>query len=133
MKSKTKMTLSLFNDTKYALFFEYFGLTVFAYVLLKSSMSLINNLGTFFLGFGRLNLKSYGQWAVVTGCTDGIGKAYAELLAKTGLNVVLISRSKEKLEEQAKYLSQKYSIQAKIIPADFTGILYFIDSLIIHI
>lgn len=36
--------------------------------------------------------------AVVTGCTDGIGKAFAIGLAKKGFNVVLISRSKEKLQ-----------------------------------
>lgn len=115
------MTLSLFKDQKCAAFFEYFGLVVFGYMVLKSGMSLLNNIGTFFFGLGNLNLKKYGSWVVVTGCTDGIGKAYAELLAKLGLNVVLISRSKDKLEEQAKYLKEKYSVQTKIIPADFTG------------
>lgn len=31
------------------------------------------------------NLKFYGAWAVVTGATDGIGKAYCEELAKKGM------------------------------------------------
>ena len=35
---------------------------------------------------------------VVTGSTDGIGKAYAEELARQGLDIVLISRSEEKLK-----------------------------------
>ena len=30
------------------------------------------------------NVRKYGQWAVVTGATDGIGRAYAEALAKKG-------------------------------------------------
>jgi len=38
------------------------------------------------------DLKQYGQWAVVTGATDGIGKAYAMELARQGLNVLLIAR-----------------------------------------
>lgn len=34
---------------------------------------------------------------VVTGATDGIGRAYAVELAKRGINVALISRTQEKL------------------------------------
>ena len=30
------------------------------------------------------NLKRLGRWAVVTGSTDGIGRAYADALAKIG-------------------------------------------------
>lgn len=37
-------------------------------------------------------VTSYGQWAVVTGATDGIGKAYAIEFAKKGMNVLIISR-----------------------------------------
>ena len=50
---------------------------------------------------GGLCFKKLGQWAVVTGATDGIGKAYAEELADEGMNVVLISRSQEKLDKVA--------------------------------
>ena len=47
----------------------------------------------------RLNLlKRYGGgWALVTGGSEGIGFAIAEELAKEGFNIVLVSRSKEKL------------------------------------
>ena len=38
---------------------------------------------------------------VVTGATDGIGKAYAAEVARRGMNVVLISRSSEKLQAVA--------------------------------
>ena len=54
--------------------------------------------------------KKYGGWAVVTGCTQGIGKCYAEELARKGLNVVLISRTKSKLETVANELRQKYGM-----------------------
>ncbi|XP_026680590.1 hydroxysteroid dehydrogenase-like protein 1 [Diaphorina citri] len=39
---------------------------------------------------------------VVTGCTDGIGQAYAHELARRGINIVLISRTLEKLKKTAK-------------------------------
>ncbi|KAM9332849.1 hydroxysteroid (20-beta) dehydrogenase 2 isoform 2-T2 [Pholidichthys leucotaenia] len=45
----------------------------------------------------RVDLRTYGQWAVVTGSTSGIGKAYAVELARRGLNIVLVSRSDDKL------------------------------------
>ncbi|KAF2292819.1 hypothetical protein GH714_029186 [Hevea brasiliensis] len=49
------------------------------------------------------NLKeSYGSWAVVTGSTDGIGKALAFELASKGLNLVLVGRNPSKLEATAK-------------------------------
>ncbi|KAJ1946106.1 hypothetical protein GGF37_001351, partial [Kickxella alabastrina] len=44
-----------------------------------------------------------GYWAVVTGCTDGIGKELALQLGEIGYNLVLLSRTQHKLntfEEQ---------------------------------
>lgn len=32
----------------------------------------------------KVDVKTLGEWAVVTGSTDGIGKAYASELAKRG-------------------------------------------------
>lgn len=33
------------------------------------------------------NLSKYGKWAIVTGATDGIGRAYCDELAKQGAPV----------------------------------------------
>ncbi|XP_060620447.2 very-long-chain 3-oxoacyl-CoA reductase-like [Anolis sagrei] len=60
-----------------------------------------------------------GAWAVVTGATDGIGKAYAEELAKRGMKVVLISRSQEKLDRVACEIRVKFNVETKTIAADF--------------
>lgn len=43
----------------------------------------------------------YLFFSVVTGSTDGIGKYYAKELARQGLNIVLISRTKQKLMDIA--------------------------------
>ncbi|KAJ2449763.1 hypothetical protein EV183_004709 [Coemansia sp. RSA 2336] len=40
-----------------------------------------------------------GHWAVVTGCTDGIGKELALQLGEIGYNLVLLSRTQEKLDD----------------------------------
>ncbi|KFP97346.1 Hydroxysteroid dehydrogenase-like 1 [Leptosomus discolor] len=70
---------------------------------------------------GEIDLvKRYGKWAVITGSTDGIGKAYAEELAKRGVNVILISRNKEKLEAVSRSISETYKVETDFIVADFS-------------
>ena len=45
-------------------------------------------------------------FAVITGATDGIGKAYAEEMARQGIDVILISRSIDKLQKVAKEIGK---------------------------
>uniref|UniRef100_A0A8C7GRV2 Hydroxysteroid (20-beta) dehydrogenase 2 n=1 Tax=Oncorhynchus kisutch TaxID=8019 RepID=A0A8C7GRV2_ONCKI len=68
----------------------------------------------------QTDLKAYGQWAVVTGATSGIGKAYANELARRGLDIVLVSRSKDKLHIVAKEIESQHGRQTQIIQTDFT-------------
>lgn len=63
---------------------------------------------------------SYGKWAIITGSTSGIGKEFAETLAKQGMNLLLISRSEEKLLNQKTALQQLSSIEVKYLVCDFT-------------
>ncbi|XP_053150933.1 17-beta-hydroxysteroid dehydrogenase type 3 isoform X2 [Hemicordylus capensis] len=65
-------------------------------------------------------LQSMGEWAVITGASDGIGKAYSFELAKYGFNIVLISRTLEKLQKVASEIEQTTGRKVKIIQADFT-------------
>ncbi|XP_058246625.1 17-beta-hydroxysteroid dehydrogenase type 3 isoform X2 [Hemibagrus wyckioides] len=63
---------------------------------------------------------SMGKWAVITGGSEGIGKAYAEEFARLGLNVVIISRNKEKLARAAKDIEVKTNRKVMVISTDFT-------------
>ncbi|KAF4531444.1 hypothetical protein B566_EDAN004214 [Ephemera danica] len=57
---------------------------------------------------------------MVTGCTDGIGLAYARELARRGMNVVLISRSQEKLEAAARDIERDFQVETLVVQADFS-------------
>ena len=72
--------------------------------------------------FSTINLSQflYG-YAVITGASDGIGKAIAKELVKRGFKVILVSRSLEKLENVKSELQSLYPTSTiEIIPADFS-------------
>lgn len=70
----------------------------------------------------RRELKNAGEWTVITGSTDGIGKAFAEELANDGLNIFLISRTADKLDRVARDIERDYKVQTKVFVADFTKV-----------
>lgn len=78
-----------------------------ALVILSQAWSLANVLYKTLLRPGK-NLRKYGEWAVVTGATDGIGKAMAVELARRGCNVFLLSRSADKLAAVKDELMSKF-------------------------
>ncbi|XP_033476201.1 17-beta-hydroxysteroid dehydrogenase type 3 [Epinephelus lanceolatus] len=62
---------------------------------------------------------SMGEWAVVTGASEGIGRAYAFALAEQGMNVVIMSRTKEALDQVAKEIGDTTGQKVKVIITDF--------------
>lgn len=64
--------------------------------------------------------QKYGSYALVTGGTSGIGAEFCTQLAEKGLNIVLVARRQNLLDEKAAELSQKYKIDVKTIQADLT-------------
>lgn len=48
-----------------------------------------------------LDVSAYGPWAVIAGGSEGVGAAFAEQLAAAGINLVLIARKPEPLQETA--------------------------------
>jgi 17beta-estradiol 17-dehydrogenase / very-long-chain 3-oxoacyl-CoA reductase len=71
----------------------------------------------------RHNLQDrYGEnsWALVTGATDGIGKAICLDLARSGFNIILVSRNLDKLNKVATEIQKvKSTIQTHVIAFDF--------------
>ena len=62
--------------------------------------------------------EQYGAWAVVTGASDGIGRAVADELARAGVNLVLVARRQSVLEEIAQDYAQRTGIATRVVAAD---------------
>jgi 17beta-estradiol 17-dehydrogenase / very-long-chain 3-oxoacyl-CoA reductase len=88
--------------------------------LCKASIDFLKWVWVMFLRPSK-NLKEYGSWAMITGSTDGIGKALAFELGSKGLNLLLVGRSPSKLEATSKEIHQKYGgkVETKSIVIDF--------------
>ncbi|EOD06825.1 hypothetical protein EMIHUDRAFT_258738, partial [Emiliania huxleyi CCMP1516] len=83
---------------------------------------LVSFLYVFYKGLLRApkDLTKYGKWAVVTGATDGIGKAISFELARRGCSVVLVSRTQSKLDAVAAELKEAYpKVDVKTEAVDF--------------
>lgn len=80
---------------------------------LRILLAIVNFVYVYFLRPGK-NLRKYGKTAIVTGATDGIGKAYAFELAERGLDVVLVSRTQAKLDAVQREISDAVGGKVKV-------------------
>ena len=64
------------------------------------------------------SVRSYGDWALVTGASAGIGMAFARRLATQGINQVLVARRAQRLREVADELERAHRIQTRIVAED---------------
>lgn len=67
----------------------------------------------------RLKNK-YGEWAIVTGASSGIGLELARALANAGFNLIINARNLEQLQSVAQDLKKKHPINIKIVDADLS-------------
>jgi short-subunit dehydrogenase len=63
-------------------------------------------------------VQRYGPWAVVTGASDGIGRAFAVELARRGLHLVLVARREARLQALADELSRSHGIECRVVAVD---------------
>lgn len=86
-----------------------------------SPKPLLDHRGTRFFNHQQQRFRQrYGPWAVVTGASSGIGRAIAKKLAKTGLNLVLVARNQNGLEELAVSLMAQYGIDTRVLSLDLS-------------
>src|SRR5207249_11700778 len=62
----------------------------------------------------------YGPWALVTGASAGIGTEFARQLSEMGLNLVLVARRRQRMEDLAREIECRHKIQLRIVSADLS-------------
>jgi hypothetical protein len=62
--------------------------------------------------------QRYGEWALVTGASSGIGAEFARALARDGVNVVLAARRDERLERLAHELGERFRVETRCVACD---------------
>ena len=105
----------------FAYIVEVAGIAIILYYITKTLVKVWSILSLYVLAEVTTDFSSFGQWSVVTGATDGIGLSFAKQLAAQGQNIVLISRSCEKLERVSRKIEEAYGVDTRIIVADFSS------------
>ncbi|XP_045454061.1 very-long-chain 3-oxoacyl-CoA reductase [Melitaea cinxia] len=102
-------------------FLEQIAIIFIVAILLLITKIVFNIFYTYVVGpaVNKVDFKSQGKWALITGSTDGIGKAYAIELAARGCDIILVSRSIDKLNATASEIENKYKVNTKVIQVDF--------------
>ncbi|WP_040687570.1 SDR family NAD(P)-dependent oxidoreductase [Nocardia vinacea] len=60
----------------------------------------------------------YGPWALVAGASDGVGAAFAERIARDGVNVVLLARRQHVLDQVAAGIGKRTGTQTRTLAID---------------
>ena len=61
-----------------------------------------------------------GQWALVTGASEGIGREFCVQLGAARVNLVMVARRQQPLNELAALLSARYAIRTLVLSADLS-------------
>jgi len=63
-------------------------------------------------------INNSGKNVLITGASAGIGKAFAQVFAKYGFDVILTARREDRLQELADIIEEDYGVDAVVIPTD---------------
>lgn len=68
-----------------------------------------------------LDKGRYGPWAIVAGASEGIGLAFAEEIARAGINTVMVARRREPLDVAAEDVQRRFGIKVRAVAVDLSG------------
>jgi short-subunit dehydrogenase len=66
--------------------------------------------------------EKYGDWALVTGASAGIGLEFARAIAREGVSVVLAARREDRLNALAQEIRETYRVEARVVAVDLAAV-----------
>src|ERR1700735_5515267 len=72
-------------------------------------------------GNGGNYREKYGEWALVTGASAGIGLEFARALAREGMSIVLTARREDRLNALAAELKEKHHVNTRVVAVDIAA------------
>jgi short-subunit dehydrogenase len=71
----------------------------------------------------RTSLRErYGDWALVTGASSGIGAEFARALAREGISCVLAARREERMRALADELEKEHGVATRVVAVDLADV-----------
>lgn len=64
--------------------------------------------------------ERFGPWALIAGASEGVGAAYARAIAERGVNVVLLARRQEVLDEVAAAIARDTGAETRTLSVDLS-------------
>src|ERR1700739_1885661 len=68
----------------------------------------------------QIDKKRFGPWALVTGASSGIGKEFAQQIAASGINGVLVARRDALLAELGHAITAEVDVQYRALAMDLS-------------
>ncbi|SEP65947.1 hypothetical protein SAMN05428995_101426 [Loktanella sp. DSM 29012] len=65
-------------------------------------------------------IDRYGPTALVTGASDGIGRAFAVQLAEQGFDLILVARREEVLQDMAADIGSRFDVSVRVLAMDLS-------------
>lgn len=65
--------------------------------------------------------QRHGPWAIVAGASEGLGQAFAHVLAERGVNLVTLGRRAEPLERDAALIRRRHRVEVRPLAVDLAA------------